>query len=67
MFSVFLYKQARCQSIIMENREKVASEIMQKTLQMMDSPEPSCVSLKSDRSLHHPPDLSDKPVTSDPR
>uniref|UniRef100_A0A9J8BZH0 NACHT, LRR and PYD domains-containing protein 12-like n=1 Tax=Cyprinus carpio carpio TaxID=630221 RepID=A0A9J8BZH0_CYPCA len=49
----------------MENREKVASEILQKTLQMMDSPEPSCVSLKSDISLHHPPDLSDGALTSD--
>uniref|UniRef100_A0A8C1ZRC9 NACHT domain-containing protein n=1 Tax=Cyprinus carpio TaxID=7962 RepID=A0A8C1ZRC9_CYPCA len=28
------------------------------------SPEPSCVSLKSDRSMHHPPDLSDGTVTS---
>uniref|UniRef100_A0A672KZB1 Si:ch211-15j1.3 n=1 Tax=Sinocyclocheilus grahami TaxID=75366 RepID=A0A672KZB1_SINGR len=35
--------------------------------QRISSPEPSCVSLKSDRSLHHPPDLSDEPVTSDPR
>uniref|UniRef100_A0A8C1LF61 NACHT domain-containing protein n=1 Tax=Cyprinus carpio TaxID=7962 RepID=A0A8C1LF61_CYPCA len=34
---------------------------------MMDSPEPSCVSLKSDGSLHPPPDLSDGAVTSDPR
>ncbi|XP_052460325.1 uncharacterized protein LOC128017649 isoform X20 [Carassius gibelio] len=34
---------------------------------MMDSPEPSCVSLKSDRSLPDPPDLSDGAVTSDLR
>ncbi|XP_016115817.1 uncharacterized protein [Sinocyclocheilus grahami] len=27
----------------------------------------SCVSLKSDGSMPHPPDLSDDPVTSDPR
>ncbi|XP_026136525.1 protein NLRC3-like isoform X3 [Carassius auratus] len=42
---------------------------------MMDSPEPSSVSLKSDGSMHHPPklsdgavtsDLSDEPMTSDP-
>ncbi|XP_052390341.1 NACHT, LRR and PYD domains-containing protein 3-like [Carassius gibelio] len=32
---------------------------------MMDSPEPSCVSLKSDGSMHHPPELSDEPMTSD--
>ncbi|XP_048051571.1 NACHT, LRR and PYD domains-containing protein 12-like isoform X3 [Megalobrama amblycephala] len=30
------------------------------------SPEPNCVSLKSDKPLHHPPDLSDEAVTSDP-
>uniref|UniRef100_A0A9J7ZBZ8 NACHT, LRR and PYD domains-containing protein 12-like n=1 Tax=Cyprinus carpio carpio TaxID=630221 RepID=A0A9J7ZBZ8_CYPCA len=63
-FDKCLFK-ASCQSLIMENREKVASEILQKTLQMMDSPEPSCVSLKSDISLHHPPDLSDGALTSD--
>ncbi|XP_052463856.1 NACHT, LRR and PYD domains-containing protein 12 isoform X3 [Carassius gibelio] len=32
---------------------------------MMDSPEPSCVSLKSDGSMHHPPEFSDGAVTSD--
>uniref|UniRef100_A0A8C2IVF9 NACHT domain-containing protein n=1 Tax=Cyprinus carpio TaxID=7962 RepID=A0A8C2IVF9_CYPCA len=31
------------------------------------SPEPSCVSLKSDTSIHQPPEFSDGPVTSDPR
>ncbi|XP_051993597.1 NLR family CARD domain-containing protein 3-like isoform X3 [Xyrauchen texanus] len=30
-------------------------------------PEPSCVSVKSDRSIAKPPDLSDGAVTSDPR
>ncbi|XDV16944.1 hypothetical protein PO909_016431 [Leuciscus waleckii] len=30
------------------------------------SPEPSCVSMKSDRSMEYPLDLSDKPVTTDP-
>ncbi|KAK9960241.1 hypothetical protein ABG768_010316 [Culter alburnus] len=30
------------------------------------SPEPSCVSMKSDASMHFPPDLSDGAVTSDP-
>ncbi|KAK2879172.1 hypothetical protein Q8A67_019963 [Cirrhinus molitorella] len=30
------------------------------------SPEPSCVSMKSDRSVGHFPDLSDGVVTSDP-
>ncbi|XP_048051658.1 NACHT, LRR and PYD domains-containing protein 3-like isoform X2 [Megalobrama amblycephala] len=31
------------------------------------SPEPSCVSLRSDGSMHPPPLFSDDPVTSDPR
>ncbi|XP_059361566.1 NACHT, LRR and PYD domains-containing protein 3-like isoform X3 [Carassius carassius] len=31
------------------------------------SPDPSCVSLKSDRSMPLPPKFSDDPVTSDPR
>ncbi|KAF4117990.1 hypothetical protein G5714_000041 [Onychostoma macrolepis] len=31
------------------------------------SPDHSCVSLKSDRSMEPPPDLSDDPVTFDPR
>ncbi|XP_052445895.1 NACHT, LRR and PYD domains-containing protein 12-like isoform X3 [Carassius gibelio] len=31
------------------------------------SPDPSCVSLKSDASMKYPPDLSAEPVTSDPR
>ncbi|XP_056092749.1 NACHT, LRR and PYD domains-containing protein 3-like isoform X2 [Rhinichthys klamathensis goyatoka] len=48
----------------MEKRERVSSEMMQET-QRSSSPEPSCVSLKSDGSLHHPPDPSDEPVTSD--
>ncbi|XP_050989347.1 NACHT, LRR and PYD domains-containing protein 3 [Labeo rohita] len=30
------------------------------------SPEPSCVSMKSDKSMDHPIDLSDEAVTSDP-
>ncbi|XP_067217999.1 NLR family CARD domain-containing protein 3-like isoform X1 [Chanodichthys erythropterus] len=51
----------------MENRENVASEMMQENLRT-SSPEPSCVSLKSDRSMPIiPPDLSDEAVTSDPR
>ncbi|XDV42412.1 hypothetical protein PO909_011081 [Leuciscus waleckii] len=47
----------------MEKRENVASEVMQET-QRSSTSEPSCVSLKSNESLHHPPDLSDEPVTS---
>ncbi|XP_058615826.1 NACHT, LRR and PYD domains-containing protein 12-like isoform X1 [Onychostoma macrolepis] len=39
----------------MENRERTSS------------PDHSCVSLKSDASMPPPPDLSDDPVTSDPR
>ncbi|XP_058607245.1 NACHT, LRR and PYD domains-containing protein 3-like isoform X2 [Onychostoma macrolepis] len=39
----------------MENRERPSS------------PDHSCVSLKSDASMGPPPDLSDDPVTSDPR
>ncbi|KAA0721730.1 Stonustoxin subunit beta [Triplophysa tibetana] len=31
------------------------------------SPEPSCVSIKSDGSMEHPPRLADEGVTSDPR
>ncbi|KAL1281657.1 hypothetical protein QQF64_000460 [Cirrhinus molitorella] len=31
------------------------------------SPDRSCVSLKSDESMFHPPNLSKDPVTSDPR
>ncbi|XP_050959335.1 protein NLRC3 isoform X1 [Labeo rohita] len=50
----------------MEDRQKDASEMMQNS-QKTPSPEPSCASLKSDRSLPHPPDLSDGAVTSDPR
>ncbi|XP_048029427.1 protein NLRC3-like [Megalobrama amblycephala] len=30
------------------------------------SPDPSCVSVRSDRSMHYPVDLSDKPPTTDP-
>ncbi|XP_048051649.1 uncharacterized protein LOC125271592 isoform X3 [Megalobrama amblycephala] len=41
----------------MENREK---------RKRSSSPEPSCVSLKSHRSMHDHPEFSDKPVTSDP-
>ncbi|KAF4098094.1 hypothetical protein G5714_022102 [Onychostoma macrolepis] len=43
------------QFVIMENRERTSS------------PDHSCVSLKSDASMPPPPDLSDDPVTSDPR
>ncbi|XP_050960490.1 NLR family CARD domain-containing protein 3 [Labeo rohita] len=50
----------------MEDRQKDASEMMQNS-QKTPSPDPSCVSLKSDRSMHHPPDLSEGAVTSDPR
>ncbi len=41
--------------VIMENRERSSS------------PDHSCVSLKSDRSMGPPPKFSDDPVTSDPR
>ncbi|XP_016370362.1 NACHT, LRR and PYD domains-containing protein 3-like, partial [Sinocyclocheilus rhinocerous] len=41
----------------MENRES----------QRSSSPDPSCVSLKSDGSMRYPPKFSDDPVTSDPR
>ncbi|XP_073697704.1 NLR family CARD domain-containing protein 3-like [Garra rufa] len=41
----------------MENRE---------SSERSSSPEPSCVSLKSDRSIGPPPKFSDDPVTSDP-
>ncbi|XP_067259545.1 NACHT, LRR and PYD domains-containing protein 5-like isoform X1 [Chanodichthys erythropterus] len=46
-------------------QQNVASKMMQETPRS-SSPEPSCVSLKSDKPLHHPPDLSDEAVTSDP-
>ncbi|XP_048051662.1 NACHT, LRR and PYD domains-containing protein 3-like isoform X2 [Megalobrama amblycephala] len=42
----------------MENRER---------RKRSSSPEPSCVSLKSDRSMYNPPEFSDGAVTSDPR
>ncbi|KAF4117991.1 hypothetical protein G5714_000042 [Onychostoma macrolepis] len=41
----------------MENRE---------SRERSSSPDPSCVSLKSDGSMRDPPKLSDDPVTSDP-
>ncbi|XP_051735777.1 NACHT, LRR and PYD domains-containing protein 12-like [Ctenopharyngodon idella] len=34
--------------------------------QRASSPEPSCVSMKSNESIHHPPDLSAEAVISDP-
>ncbi|XP_050963697.1 NLR family CARD domain-containing protein 3-like isoform X2 [Labeo rohita] len=50
----------------MEDRQKDASEMMQNS-QKTPSPEPSCVSLKSDRSLILPLNFSNGAVTSDPR
>ncbi|XP_050963688.1 NLR family CARD domain-containing protein 3-like isoform X1 [Labeo rohita] len=49
----------------MEDRQKDASEMMQNS-QKTPSPEPSCVSLKSDRSLILPLNFSNGAVTSDP-
>ncbi|XP_048051653.1 NACHT, LRR and PYD domains-containing protein 12-like isoform X6 [Megalobrama amblycephala] len=39
----------------------------QKSSERSSSPDPSCVSLKSDMSMPLPPLFSDEPVTSDPR
>ncbi|XP_051736815.1 NLR family CARD domain-containing protein 3-like isoform X2 [Ctenopharyngodon idella] len=40
--------------------------ISRRKSQRSESPDPSCVSLKSNRSMIHPPAFSDEPVTSDP-
>ncbi len=45
-------------------REDIKSEMMQKNLRA-SSPEPSCVSLKSDRSMPTHPEFSAEPVSSD--
>ncbi|KAK9960244.1 hypothetical protein ABG768_010319 [Culter alburnus] len=45
-----------------ERRKKRVSLLKRKAA----SPEPSCVSVKSNASMNHPPDLSDGAVTSDP-
>ncbi|XP_039527510.1 uncharacterized protein LOC120479279 isoform X1 [Pimephales promelas] len=39
---------------------------MMKSRERSSSPDPSCVSMKSDRSMGHPPNISDEAVTSDP-
>ncbi|XP_050963379.1 NACHT, LRR and PYD domains-containing protein 3 isoform X2 [Labeo rohita] len=49
----------------MENKEKITSEMMQET-HRPSSPQPSCVSLRSDRSMPSHPEFREKAVTSDP-
>ncbi|XP_058625703.1 NACHT, LRR and PYD domains-containing protein 3-like isoform X2 [Onychostoma macrolepis] len=49
----------------MDNRENIASEMMQETLKT-SSPEPSCVSLRSNKSMDCHPKFSDEAVTPDP-
>ncbi|KAI2645390.1 NLR family CARD domain-containing protein 3 [Labeo rohita] len=48
------------------NRKRAAPGTGLKMKKRSSSHDPSCVSLKSNRSLPHPPDLSDGAVTSDP-
>ncbi|KAK9960237.1 hypothetical protein ABG768_010312 [Culter alburnus] len=51
-----------CKMSLDEQRKKRDSVWKRKAA----SPEPSCVSMKSDESMMYPPDLSDGAVTSDP-
>ncbi|XP_051732832.1 NACHT, LRR and PYD domains-containing protein 3-like isoform X2 [Ctenopharyngodon idella] len=44
----------------------VTSDPSRRKSQRSESPDPSCVSLKSNRSMTPPPAFSDEPVTSDP-
>ncbi|KAF4107225.1 hypothetical protein G5714_011589 [Onychostoma macrolepis] len=48
------------------NEATVSSDPSRRKRPRSESPEPSCVSLRSNTSMMEPPEISDGPVTSDP-